>query len=763
MTARRITLVVSATACVVIFSAMLLGGTRLTGPTGLDLLAPVGVLLQGGIAAACAGGAAKASHGGQRLAWSGVSAGLIGWTAGSAAWCFVALGGVAPISNASVAELGYLVLPVCALSATVLVPSRDDTRFGLSLLLDGTIVAASVLLALGSLVLGTSATVSIPRMLFAVVTAFYLGLAVIALLVVRVAEPDRRHSPALMSAGFATIGGAGLLRLAEIVGGRTPGGVVTFAWICGAYLITLSALASRPGPDLDVRHTASTSRLSIWVPYVPFVIALVVGAFHFWPEDRVDAFLFSTGLVLVAAALVRHLMTLERKRHLLEAMADAALRDTVTGLANRRLLDERLEHAARLHHRLQVPLSVLSIRVDDFNIVNDTLGYAASDALLKGVGERIQSSVRIGDTVARLGGDEFVILVEDRPDVATQVAKRIALAFDTALEIGVNRVYVHLSIGVATAHADDEVMITAADLLNQAEAARSRAEQTSATDVQVFTPEKDAHLGRRQTFRDGVARLQLLWDLRRAIDDRLLTLVYQPQFEMLDGTVCGAEALLRWEHPSLGVLDPREFLPLVREHGLMDAVTDLVLSRAVADGAAWHAAGTRIPVAVNLWARSLDNDALPDRIMAVLDDHGMSPSLLTVEITEELMVADFVKGRAVLNRLRDTGIRVSIDDFGSGYSTLTYLRELPIDEVKLDRQLIAPILYDQRAATIARSVIELAEEFGIASVAEGIENEETGRWLRRFGCDVVQGNFYCGPLPAGEIPHVPSVPARRAQ
>jgi EAL domain-containing protein (putative c-di-GMP-specific phosphodiesterase class I) len=151
---------------------------------------------------------------------------------------------------------------------------------------------------------------------------------------------------------------------------------------------------------------------------------------------------------------------------------------------------------------------------------------------------------------------------------------------------------------------------------------------------------------------------------------------------------------------------------------------------------------------------------MPDRIMSVLDAHAMSPSLLTVEITEELMVADFDKGRTVLNRLREAGIRVSIDDFGSGYSTLTYLRERPIDEVKLDRQLIAPILYDRRAAMIARSVIELADEFGIASVAEGVENDDTARWLRQFGCNVVQGNFYSGPLPAGEIPQVSSVAAR---
>ena len=465
-------------------------------------------------------------------------------------------------------------------------------------------------------------------------------------------------------------------------------------------------------------------------------------------------------MVLVTAALIRHLLTLDRKRKLLEAVTDAALRDAVTGLANRRLLDETLAHAAQLHHRLDVPLSVLSIRVDDFKIVNDTLGYAASDALLRAVGARIQASVRAGDTVARLGGDEFVAVVEDRPEVAAQVADRIAKAFDSALDIAGNRVYVHLSIGVATAPARDEGATSAADLLSQAESARARAEQTSATDVQTFTPEKDAHLGRRQTFRAGVQRLQLLWDLRRAIDDRLLTLVYQPQFGMLSGEICGAEALLRWEHPTLGTLEPSEFLPLVREHGLTDAVTDVVLSRAITDAAVWHAGGANVPVAVNLWARSLDEDTLPDRIMSVLDVHGMSPSLLTVEITEEQMVADFDRGRAVLNRLREAGIRVSIDDFGSGYSTLTYLRELPIDEVKLDRQLIAPILYDRRAAMIARSVIELAAEFGIASVAEGVENDDTARWLRRFGCDIVQGNFYSGPLPAGEIPQVPSVAAR---
>jgi diguanylate cyclase (GGDEF)-like protein len=760
MTPRRIALVGLATVGLLFFAGTLLSGRGGAGPTGVGVIGPVGSAVMGAFATSCAAHAAWSVQGGQRRSWTAMAIGLGGSTAGAVVWCDIAFGGTALISNSTVAELGYVVLPLSALAAGVLVPNRDDSRFGIGLLLDGVIVAASLFLALGSLVLGRTETVNVPRIILVVITALYLGLVVMALIIVRNSDSGRRLSTGLLSAGFGTIGTAGALRIYAERSLLVPDEIVALGWITGAYFLALSALAFRPGPDLDNSTTEGWSRLSILLPYLPLSVALAAGGVRFWPADRGDDFVFSAGLVLVTAALIRHLLTLDRKRKLLEAVTDAALRDAVTGLANRRLLDETLAHAAQLHHRLDVPLSVLSIRVDDFKIVNDTLGYAASDALLRAVGTRIQASVRAGDTVARLGGDEFVAVVEDRPEVAAQVADRIAKAFDSALDIGGNRVYVHLSIGVATAPTRDDGATNAADLLSQAESARARAEQTSATDVQTFTPEKDAHLGRRQTFRAGVQRLQLLWDLRRAIDDRLLTLVYQPQFRMLSGAVCGAEALLRWEHPTLGTLEPSEFLPLVREHGLTDAVTDLVLARAVADAAAWHAGGAEIPVSVNLWARSLGEDALPDRIMSVLEIHGMSPRLLTVEITEELMVADFDKGRAVLNRLREAGIRVSIDDFGSGYSTLTYLRELPIDEVKLDRQLIAPILYDRRAAMIARSVIELAEEFGIASVAEGVESDDTARWLRQFGCDVVQGNFYSGPLPAGEIPQVPSVAAR---
>jgi len=747
---RRTALVVLTTAGLLFLAVMLFGGAH------DSVVGPAGAVIMGAFATGCAFNAAWAARSGQRLAWIALATGLGGWAAGNGLWCYVALRGSTPISASSAAEIGYVVLPLCALGATVLVPNRNDDLFGVGLLLDGILVAASLFL-----VVGAADRASIPRILLTVTTAVYLGLVVIALIVVRTTEPGRRLSTTLLTAGFAAIGMAGALHLFENRADHFPDDIVTLGWISGTYLLALSAIAFRMGPDLDTRRSLPFSRQSMWLPYLPVSVAVVVFAIRFWPPERGDAFIFAAGMVLSVAVLLRQLLVLDRKRRLLDAVADAALRDAVTGLANRRLLDERLAHAMQLHVRLAVPVSLLRVRVDDFNVVNDTLGYAASEELLRSVGARIQASVRADDTVARMGGDEFAILVEDRPEVAAQVGKRLAQAFDNALDIGTNRVYVHLSIGVATAGPNDGASVTAGDLLDHAEAARSRAEQTSASDMQTFTPEMDAHLGTRQSFRDGIARLQLLWDLRRAIDDRLLTLVYQPQFALATGAVCGAEALLRWEHITLGSLEPGEFLPLVREHGLMDAVTDLVLSRAVADASGWHAAGIAIPVAINIWASSLDEDTLPDRIMSVLDAHDMPANLLTVEITEELVVADFAKGRAVLNRLRDAGIRVSIDDFGSGYSTLTYLRELPIDEVKLDRHLITPIPYDQRAATIARSVIELAEDFGIASVAEGIENDETVQWLRRFGCDVVQANYFCGPLPAGEIPQVSSVPTQK--
>lgn len=755
LTRRRSAVAVLATAGLIVFGVLLFTEK---GGSDHQVAVPVGLWVLSMFANGSAVHAARVARGRQRLAWMVLSIGLAAWTAGQFVWWYVSLGGIPPIPEISAANLGYMVLPLCAFATAVTIPSRDDSRFGIGLLLDGLLVAASLLIVLAILVLGDfrrpAQIISLPALMLATATAVYLGLVVVSVITVRKAEPGRRLSPTLMTLGWGVIAAAGVLRVFEGHPEHVPSHLVILGWAAGMYFVALSAIASRPGPDLDLGFSQPLSRTSLWLPYGPVLLALGVGAVHFWPTNPGDAFIFSVCVVLFLTMVARHLLLLDRKQQLLVALSDAALRDPLTGLANQRLFDDRLAHAARLHIHHAVPVSVIALNISDFAMVNDTLGYGVADELLRSVGERLQANVRATDTVARMNGDQFVVLVEDRPEVAAQVARKLARSFDESVELEDHRLHVHLNIGVASAASVSGSVLTPGELLEQADAARSWAQQASSTDVQTFTPDMDARLGKYPTHGDRLARVQLLGELRHAIDEGLLTLLYQPKFDMLTGSVCGAEALVRWQHPELGTLAPAEFLPLVREHGLMDAVTDLVLSRAVADASEWYAAGADIPVAINLWAPSLDEDALPDRIMSVLDRRGMSASSLTIEITEDLLVADLAKARTVLNRLREFGIRVAIDDFGSGYASLTYLRELPIDDVKLDRQFIAPILHDERAATIARSVIELTTTFGIATIAEGVGDTETAQRLKEYGCDAVQGNFFCPPLPAAEIPQV---------
>jgi diguanylate cyclase len=362
ITPRRIALVVAATVGLLFFAGMLLSGHGGVGATDVAVIGPVGSVVMGVFATSCAANAAWAAHGGQRRAWIALAIGLGTSTAGAAVWCDIALGGIAPISNSSVAELGYVVLPLSALAAGVLVPSLDDSRFGVGLLLDGVIVAASLFLALGSLVIGRVGTVSFPRIMLAAVTASYLGIVMMALIVVRKADPDRRLSTTLLSAGFAAIGTAGATRIYAKGSLQLADDVVALGWISGAYFLALSAITFRSGPDLAARTPPRWSGLSMWLPYLPLSVAVIIGGVRLWPADRGDDFVFSAGLVLITAALIRHLLLIDRRQKLLIAVSDAARRDAVTGLANRRLLDERLAHAVRLHLFLALPLSLLQNR-----------------------------------------------------------------------------------------------------------------------------------------------------------------------------------------------------------------------------------------------------------------------------------------------------------------------------------------------------------------------------------------------------------------
>jgi diguanylate cyclase (GGDEF)-like protein len=378
--------------------------------------------------------------------------------------------------------------------------------------------------------------------------------------------------------------------------------------------------------------------------------------------------------------------------------------------------------------------------LDDFKLVNDNLGHPAGDALLTLTAERILRCVRTADTVARLGGDEFAVLMEGDAQYSRVIAQRVVRAFDEPFVIDSHDWVIRPSVGLAIASPDDSD--TSADkLLKQADVAMYSAKRSNAGGVHTFAP------GMRVSPRGGVG-VRLLDELRHAINNLDLTVVYQPKFDLRDGGIVGVEALVRWPHPKRGLLGPDEFLPLVRKHGLMRSLTELVLAQALDDAAQWYSQGIELPIAVNVFAPSLGDLKLPGRVVRAVAARNLKPETLTVEITEDLLLDNMDRTRAVLHELRQNGIRVAVDDFGSGYSALRYLRDLPIDEVKLDRQFIAPLLGDPRSAAIVRAVIDLAHALGVTTVAEGVENAETAEQLRRYGCDTAQGFYYSPPLSA---------------
>jgi EAL domain-containing protein (putative c-di-GMP-specific phosphodiesterase class I) len=280
-------------------------------------------------------------------------------------------------------------------------------------------------------------------------------------------------------------------------------------------------------------------------------------------------------------------------------------------------------------------------------------------------------------------------------------------------------------------------------VLRHADIAMYRAKHAHAR-YMVYTPDED----RRVTTRAG---MELLSQLRHAIEHADLTVHYQPKLSLRSGDIVGVEALVRWQHPERGLLYPHQFLPLARHNALMHAMTELVVERALDDAAVWHARGYRLPVAVNLFPPTLADLDLPARLDHALKGHGLTSSALTVEITEDFMLGNLDRARVVLTGLRHRGISIAIDDFGSGYSSLCYLNELPIDEVKLDRSFIASITEDPRAAAIVRSVIDLSHTLGLTTVAEGVETSDIAAVLSGYGCDIAQGHYFSHPVTAPEL------------
>jgi diguanylate cyclase (GGDEF)-like protein/PAS domain S-box-containing protein len=432
-------------------------------------------------------------------------------------------------------------------------------------------------------------------------------------------------------------------------------------------------------------------------------------------------------------------------RNIVEAeVRHRALHDPLTGLPNRALALDRLEGALARRRRDGRAVAVLLADLDQFKLVNDSLGHAAGDDLLVALAPRLHDAVRPSDTVARLGGDEFLVVCEqlDGPHEAIRVAERVAQAINQPIVLSSSEHFVTASIGIAVAESADAVP---EDLLRDADAAMYRAKERGRGRFELF----DDLLRKRV-----LLRLRTESELRRGIAKDELRVVYQPVVELAGGTVTALEALVRWQHPQRGLLDPVDFIPVAEDSGLIAALGDWVLTAACRDGAEWQRRFPRpepLLVCVNASPRQLANAAFPARVADVMGRHGLAPGSLALEITESVLMEEAHAPVTVLASLREYGLRLMLDDFGTGYSSLGYLKRFPLDVLKIDRSFIAGLGRDEEDSAIVAAIVQMARTLGLTVVAEGVERPEQLERLRELDCDRVQGRLIAEPMPAADV------------
>jgi diguanylate cyclase (GGDEF)-like protein/PAS domain S-box-containing protein len=425
-----------------------------------------------------------------------------------------------------------------------------------------------------------------------------------------------------------------------------------------------------------------------------------------------------------------------------ERLSYLATHDALTGLPNRALFGERLERALSRALRMGRRMALLFIDLDRFKLVNDTLGHGTGDKLLKAAAERLRDSVRKSDTVARMGGDEFTVILEEIGDVqhVAQIAQKLVDAVGAPCDIDGAALSVTPSIGISIAPDDGR---DPQQLLTQADRAMYRIKQDGKNGFRFFTQDMN------ESTHD---RLRLEHDLRRALENDALTLHYQPRLSLADGRVVGVEALLRWPHPTHGMVPPSEFIPIAEESGIIVALGEWVLRRACRDARGWLDAG-RSPgrVAVNVSARQLLHGDFFDGLLQGLADAGLPATALELELTESMALTGHAQAHALLQAVADRGVSLAVDDFGTGYSSFEYLSSLPIDTLKIDRSLLRGPVPDARARGIIRAIVAMAEALGLSAVMEGVETAEQADFLREIGCPQVQGFFYARPMPEPEL------------
>ncbi len=524
--------------------------------------------------------------------------------------------------------------------------------------------------------------------------------------------------------------GAGLVGTAAtlLTGGERVGWGAVYQPVLVICLALAAVLASRRSTPQATDPISAT--IGAFVVIVASTATLVVGPLT--GASRIGiacAALAAVGSGVRMAINVRELTQLAVTRR-------EALTDELTGLANRRAVLRRISTLAAEG----TPVALALLDVDKFKEVNDALGHAAGDDLLRLVARRLESALRGGDLLGRLGGDEFAVVAPLDPgvppeEVGLALGRRLRDQLEAPFPLDGMFVHSSASIGVTTGSEEGRRPTV---LLRRADVAMYDAKR-SGRGVALY----DAAL-----HAESSGHLALVERLRTALTTDQLVLHHQPQLDIADGRVVGVECLVRWAHPERGLVPPAEFLPLAEVHGLMGPLTERVLEQAIAQAADWRGRGLDLRVSVNLSASNLLDNGLPARVRELLDRRAVPPSSLVLEVTESVLLTDPDRSLAVVADLAALGVTVSMDDFGTGYSSLAYLRDLPVAELKLDRSFTADLCTDPRTEAIIASTIDLAHRLGLRVVAEGVEDERTLDHLRTLGCDTSQGFLHSPALPA---------------
>jgi diguanylate cyclase len=703
--------------------------------TAYDLVLYNAVFAFGAIVCVAAALRARAD----RLAWWSLALALALNVIGNVVYTVV----IARMENEpfpSIADAFYLAYYLPLYVALISLIKARVTRFHASMWLDGIVgalgagaVAVAVLLgpALemtegGPAVVATSLAYPIADVVLLALLA-----AVGAILGVR-----RDRTLLLLAAGIVAnlTGDIVFLDLAT-QGIYVEGGALDLTWLAGVALMALAAHAGRPAPVVAACYSARVGWRVIALPLACNIASLLVLGAGYGDRLNPAAAWLAVGCVLTA--LCRTAITFREVRAFNE-VKEQARTDELTGLPNRRALFEQVR-AVLTTASAQQPAAFLLLDLDGFKEVNDSLGHHAGDHLLRQVGPRLRPALRSRDLLARLGGDEFAVLLPGAGlDEAEALAERLRELIMKPITVEGIRLHVGVSIGVASAPVPAE---TVEELLRCADVAMYAA-KAGRSGVHVYVP--DAPGG-------SLDRLRTMEELRTALErDDELEVHLQPQIDLADGRVVGAEALVRWRHPTRGLLSPAELLPAAEQAGLLRPLADVVLELSLTATSRWWPTRA-VPVSVNLSAANVTDLDLPGKVAQALVRHGLPARALTLELVEDTLMADPERGQRVLGELRRLGVRTSIDDYGTGYSSLAYLRRLPADELKLDRSLTHDVGMDPRAAVIVKHTVALAHDLGLSLVAEGVEDDATGLVLRDLGCDIAQGWAIARPMPVDDF------------